>query len=289
MARTSQKKDSREFNTSLAAIRLQVQRELAAEKTEREEQQLASKSSEVAAAAAAAAQVDTSKLAVQGVYFRCALISEEILPRSDWKIRIRDFLYEQLEMEKGLTACLIIHNCNLPDKANACTETLAKYIENIVQNPTEEKYRKIRLSNRIFCERVRDVEGGVEFLIGAGFTEQTIDDEKFLIHSGDDLDQLPELLDALRTAEKITLDLDRNIQVLLPSQARKFELPADFYRVRPEEAKREQKMRTDAIENAQILKTKAMREKEELRTINMYKFSLIRVRFPDGVFLQVKQ
>lgn len=290
MARTSQKKDTREFNNSLAAIRLQVQRELAAEKAEREGQ-LALAKDEGAAAAAASAQSDTSKLAVQGVYFRCPLISEEILSRSEWKVRIRDFLYEQLEVEKGLTACLIIHNCNLPDKANACTETLAKYIENIVQNPTEEKYRKIRLSNRIFCERVRDVEGSIEFLAGAGFVEQTIDGDTFLVHSGDELmiDQLPELLDALRTAEKISLDLDRNIQVLLLSQARKFELPADFYRVRPEEAKREQKMRTDAIESAQILKTKAMREKEEMRTINMYKFSLIRIRFPDGVFLQVSK
>lgn len=41
------------------------------------------------------------------------------------------------------------------------------------------------------------------------------------------------------------------------------------------------------MESAQILKTKAMREREELRAANMYKFSLIRVRFPDGVILQV--
>lgn len=29
-----------------------------------------------------------------------------------------------------------------------------------------------------------------------------------------------------------------------------------------------------------------MREREELRSINKYKFALIRVRFPDGVYLQ---
>lgn len=40
------------------------------------------------------------------------------------------------------------------------------------------------------------------------------------------------------------------------------------------------------MENASILKTKAMREREELRVINKYKFALIRVRFPDGVYLQ---
>lgn len=214
------------------------------------------------------------------------MVSDEVLPRADWKDKIKSFLYEQLEGEQGLTACLIIQNCNTKDRAEQCIDTLAKYVGNIVTNPDEEKYRKIRLSNRHFAERVRGVEGGYEFLIGAGFAEQTIDGDVFLVHSGRDVDTLPELLDALRTADKISLELDRNIQVLLPSQARKFELPADFFRISPEEVKKEQRMRTEAMESAQVLKTKAMREKEELRTLNMYKFTLMRVRFPDGVFLQ---
>lgn len=36
-----------------------------------------------------------------------------------------------------------------------------------------------------------------------------------------------------------------------------------------------------------MLKTKAMREKEEVRVLNRYKFALIRIRFPDGIYLQV--
>lgn len=44
--------------------------------------------------------------------------------------------------------------------------------------------------------------------------------------------------------------------------------------------------RTEAMESASILKTKAMREREELRYIQRYRFALIRVRFPDGVYLQ---
>lgn len=40
------------------------------------------------------------------------------------------------------------------------------------------------------------------------------------------------------------------------------------------------------MENSTILKTKAMREREELRYIQRYRFALIRVRFPDGVYLQ---
>lgn len=36
------------------------------------------------------------------------------------------------------------------------------------------------------------------------------------------------------------------------------------------------------------LRTKAMREKDEIREIRKYKFCLIRVRFPDGLYLQVR-
>lgn len=47
-----------------------------------------------------------------GVYFRCPIISEEVLPKQEWRSRIKAFLLEQLEEERGLTACLMIHSCN---------------------------------------------------------------------------------------------------------------------------------------------------------------------------------
>lgn len=175
------------------------------------------------------------------------MVGDEILPRSEWKIKIKEFLYEQLEHERGLTACLIILNCNPKEKANACVETLKKYIENIIQNPEEEKYRKIRMSNRVFCDKVKPVEGALDFLLGAGFVEQIIDDETYLIYSEDNapggIGALNELMESLTCSEIIPLELDRNIQVLLPSQARRTELPPDFFRISPEEIKREQQLR----------------------------------------------
>lgn len=98
---------------------------------------------------------------------------------------------------------------------------------------------------------------------------------------------LPALLEALQNAEMIQLELDRNIKVLLPSQAKRVVLPDDFYRISPEEIKREQQLRAEAIESAQILKTKAMREREEQRTLRMYKYALVRVKFPNGLYIQV--
>lgn len=178
---------------------------------------------------------------------RCPMVSEEVLPRSEWKAKIKEFLYEQLENERGLTSCLIILNCNTKEKSTACIETLTKYLQNIIQHPDEEKYRKIRLSNRIFCDKVQVCEGALDFLLAAGFTEQTIDDDLFFLYSDennpDGVQTLHDLLEALHHSEIIPLELDRNIQVLLPSQAKKCELPPDFYRISQEELKREQQLR----------------------------------------------
>lgn len=179
-------------------------------------------------------------------FARCPLISDEILPRNEWKIKIKEFLYEQLEAERGLTACLIIINCNTKEKATGCIDTLKKYVENIIQHPDEEKYRKIRMSNRIFGEKVQPVEGALDFLLGAGFIEQQIDDEQYLIFADDNVNggpTLAELLEALNDSEIISLELDRNIQILLPSQAKRTILPPDFYRISPEEIKREIQLR----------------------------------------------
>lgn len=52
------------------------------------------------------------------------------------------------------------------------------------------------------------------------------------------------LIDALHSAEAISLELDRNMQVLLPSQAaQKTQLPPAFFTLTPEELKREQQLR----------------------------------------------
>lgn len=76
-------------------------------------------------------------------------------------------------------------------------ETLSKYLENIVNNPDEEKYRKIRLSNRIFQEKVAGMEGVMEFLEAAGFNQQLLPfqngDEPFLVLSDTALQDLENL------------------------------------------------------------------------------------------------
>ncbi|BAT79333.1 hypothetical protein VIGAN_02220200 [Vigna angularis var. angularis] len=48
-------------------------------------------------------------------------------------------------------------------------QTLLIYVGNVAKNPKEEKYRKIRLNNPLFLDRVGSLNGGVEFLELCGF------------------------------------------------------------------------------------------------------------------------
>lgn len=48
----------------------------------------------------------------QSVYFECPLIGPEILSQEEWNKKVREFLYSQINEEKGLVACLIIQTLN---------------------------------------------------------------------------------------------------------------------------------------------------------------------------------
>ena len=134
-----------------------------------------------------------------------------------------------------------------------CVNTIVKYLENILKYPDEEKYRKIRMSNKVFCEKVQPVEGALLILEAAGFevkeevsNEGTV--ENYLVYPIEKLPDAPEvfeiLIDGLKNAEPITLELHRNLQVLLPTQAKeRNELPASFYNLTVEEVKKEQFLR----------------------------------------------
>ncbi|KAH1007115.1 hypothetical protein HUJ04_004389 [Dendroctonus ponderosae] len=234
-------------------------------------------------------------LAVKGVYFKCPFVSDEILSREEWRIKIKEFLMTALEHEAVLTTCLIIYSCNYNrTKVQDCVNILCRYIDNIIGNPSETKFHRIRCSNAAFADKVVPVLGATEFLHAAGFRQQKLEhngaEEDFLVWSQENvegIDTLEILRDALKSENRIELELDRNTQVLTPAQAAvNLDLPKEFYAISAEEIKREQQTRSEVAEKQLQLRTKAMREKEELREIRKYKFSLIRIRFPDGVYLQ---
>ncbi|KFM75972.1 UBX domain-containing protein 6, partial [Stegodyphus mimosarum] len=234
-------------------------------------------------------------LTVSGVYFTCPMIGPEILPKKEIENKIKEFLYAQLEQERGLTSCLIIHTLNRnKEKVHLGIETLARYLTNILDNPEEEKYRRIRFKNKIFQERILPLEGAFDFLVSAGFIQETVtsggEEEEYFVFQKENLENLENLQmlkEALLSAEPIVPVLDRNLKVLKPSVVtEKIQLPNDFFNLSAEELKREQEAKAEAVELMTQLRTRSMREKDEIKELHVYKFTLIRIRFPDGIILQ---
>lgn len=94
------------------------------------------------------------------------------------------------------------------------------------------------------------IEGALDFLKAAGFEQKKIlhneNEEDFLVWSPNNcnVENLMMLDEALRSAEPIPIELDRNLQVLMPSQARmRNELPPSFFSITAEEIKKEQQLR----------------------------------------------
>ncbi|KAL6978803.1 hypothetical protein U1Q18_020470 [Sarracenia purpurea var. burkii] len=86
------------------------------------------------------------------------------------------------------------HNYKDDDtKVRRAFQTLLIYIRNVAQNPNEEKFRKIRLSNPAFQERVGSLKKGTEFLELCGF--ERVEGGKFLSLRRDKVD-----MEVLRSA-----------------------------------------------------------------------------------------
>ncbi|KAL5542647.1 hypothetical protein UlMin_010357 [Ulmus minor] len=71
-------------------------------------------------------------------------------------------------------------------KVKRAFQTLLTYIGNVVRNPDEEKFRKIRLTNPSFQDRVGSLKGGIEFLELCGF--EKIEGGEFLLLARDKVD-----------------------------------------------------------------------------------------------------
>ena len=280
--------------TSAAAVKAQARQEIEAE---RKMQENAHKLAETYSPARELELEGSPLLAVEGVYFRCPMAGPDVLKKEAMENYIKEFLYSQLADEPELTTALMIHTLNKePDKVKVCIDTLCKYLDNIILNPAEPKYQKIRVNNKAFQDRVYNLEGTHEFLQAAGFLLKQSPGpndgvpEDFLVladHHAQDVDRLKSLKDALLIAEPIKPELDRNVRVFYASGCPdRMEVPPEFFAISPEELKREQQARKEAVERMGMLRTKEMREREYQRELRKYRYCLIRVRFPDSVILQ---
>lgn len=78
---------------------------------------------------------------------------------------------------------------------HTCIKTLASIVSKVVANPADAQYREINALNPNFCQRVKDVIGGVQMLLTMGFQER---DSKFIMDKVD-LDKLKEIEEFLVT------------------------------------------------------------------------------------------
>ncbi|XP_042748060.1 UBX domain-containing protein 6 isoform X2 [Lagopus leucura] len=230
------------------------------------------------------------------VYFICPLTSA-VVRKDEKEKHIREAIQSYFSVDPVAASIMEIHTFNKDrEKVRVGVETMAKYLDNIYLHPEEEKYQKIKLQNKVFQERINCLEGIHRFFQSVGFETKTLPvpgqdtTEEYYVLKEEMLTKLEDLKDykeQLLSCGPLRLQLDRQLCVFKPSaEAARFELPNDFYNLTAEEIKREQRLRTEAVEKASMLRTRAMREKEEQREMRKYNYTLLRVRFPDGYLLQ---
>lgn len=234
------------------------------------------------------------QLAVQSVLHVCPVVSQEVLHSREWRPKIITYLTQLSHTEKELAAVLTIHTLNpSKEKVDECVQILTTYLKNILANPDEEKYRAIKTTNKVFSEKVLPIKGAVDFLTAAGFrTEEKTNDEGaemgvMYLRGSPDMEKLDMLIDCLKSAEPVLPQVYRDPMILKPEEAdEKIYLPDDFYDLTEKELTEMYKKNLKKIEDDSPLMTKAMRDKQERKHLVKYKYTVLRVRFPDSVILQ---
>lgn len=76
------------------------------------------------------------------------------LPYPQLERQIEETLRLQLDSEPMVAATLLLLTCNQKEqeKLAACKEIICRYFDNIIANPDEDKYRRIRLQNKVYLE-----------------------------------------------------------------------------------------------------------------------------------------
>lgn len=95
--------------------------------------------------------MDVSKL-----LFKCTdIFGDDIaLPYEEIQKQIEDTLRLQMDSEPLVASTLLFINCNQAEqeKLDAGRQIIMKYFDNIISNPGEEKFRRIRLQNKVYLE-----------------------------------------------------------------------------------------------------------------------------------------
>lgn len=197
---------------------------------------------------------------------------------------------------------------------------LMKLLENILSNPSAAKFRRIRLSNPRIAQTVGTMVGSMEVLKAVGF--QIIEEDgaegkdAWACMETVDVEVLQEAVavfgrkvgeaareEGMGLTEPSTTSsvstpvlkpkqvqkIDRQTRVFLSSSENavwRIEVPESFYDRNAEELRREAMGRRKAMEERQMLVTRATREKAAAALKRRYTAGIMRFLFPDGIVLQ---
>ncbi|XP_024030702.1 plant UBX domain-containing protein 2 [Morus notabilis] len=197
--------------------------------------------------------------------------------------------------------------------ASGSVEIVFKLLNNVVREPENAKFRRIRMGNAKIKEAVVDVAGGVELLEFVGFELKEEDGEMWAAMEVPSEERIRLIKHAIRLLEPQKVQepgrtsdskpvasveveekvepkkIDRQTKVFFSvpeNVAAKIELPDSFYNLSLEEVKREAEMRKKKLADSQLLIPKSYKEKQAKAAKRRYKRTIIRIQFPDGVVLQ---
>ncbi|KAA8529019.1 hypothetical protein F0562_033493 [Nyssa sinensis] len=209
------------------------------------------------------------------------------------------------ESQSELEACVGTYVSGKP--SDGSVEVVLKLLRNIIREPENMKFRKIRMGNPKIREALGDVAGGVELLECVGFELQEEGGEMWAVMEVLSEERILSIKKALSFLEPQKIGdlpstalgkidepiepkkVDRQIRVFFSvpeSVAAKIELPDSFYKLSLDELKRETDLRKKKIAESQLLIPKSYKEKQAKAARKRYTKTVIRIQFPDGVVLQ---
>ncbi|KAL4637907.1 hypothetical protein ACB092_03G111900 [Castanea dentata] len=222
-----------------------------------------------------------------------------------------DLLDNGVESRSELECCIGAFVSGKPSEGSV--EVVLKLLRNIVREPENAKFRRIRMSNPKIREAIGEVAGGVELLEFVGFELKEEDGEMWAVMEVPTEEQIslinrateilapqkveePQKKEDLQSATSANVEkqiepkkVDRQVRVFFSvpeSVAAKIELPDSFYNLSLEEIKREAEMRKKKMAESQLLIPKSFKEKQAKAARRRYRKTVIRIQFPDGVVLQ---
>jgi len=220
-----------------------------------------------------------------------------VLSKAEMLRAIEAYLVAQMSEEPVDASVLMIYSLNGRSAIEASISTLTTILTNILKEPDNLKYRRIRMANKIITEKLSKVKGAVNFLKAVGFTEEMVPNESngeiepFLTMAEPLCPIIQQAVEELSGGSPVLLKLHRDAKVFFVDPSLRHlpqpYIPQDFFELSAAEVKREQMLKTGEVEKLTTLRTREMREAGSGGgKRQQYKYTLIRVRFPNSYILQ---